>query len=276
MNCLRAGRFNLPLCSKTYVMGILNVTPDSFSDAGKYFDANKAAVYALEMCGQGADIIDIGAQSTRPDAEPVSAQTEIERLSPVLEALKGRLNVPVSVDTFYPQTAEYALSNGASIINDVSGRVDGRMASIVNSHNAGWVIMHNCGGAGAHPEYPQGVANAVRSFFEASLRRAGELAVESERICLDVGIGFGKSHEDNLTLIKELRKIKIDGIALLVGASRKRLIGIAANEPDPTARAAGTVAAHTLAIAGGADIIRVHDVRQAVQAARTAEAILYG
>ncbi len=276
MNCFRAGNNSFPLGRKTYVMGILNVTPDSFSDAGKYLDVNAAVAHALEMQEQGADIIDIGPQSTRPGAHHVSSEIEIERLAYVLEALKGRLNVPVSVDTFYPETAEYALNNGASIVNDVSGSVEGSMATVVNSHKAGWIIMHNCGGAASQPEYCGGVINAVRDFFEDSLKRAGELCVDRDRICHDVGIGFGKRHEDNLLLIRELRKTKIEGIALLVGASRKRLIGIAANEPEPKARDAGTVAVHTLAIAGGADIIRVHNVRQAVQAARTVEAILYG
>ncbi len=276
MDYFRAGRYSIELGKKTYVMGILNVTPDSFSDGGSYFEADKAAEHAILMQEQGADIIDIGAQSTRPGAAPISAQEEVERLAPVLELLKGKLDIPISVDTFYPETARFSLENRASIINDVSGTVNEQMAAVVKEYSAGWVIMHSGGGASNEDEYKVGVVQAVREFFEQSLKKAEGLSLPRERICLDIGIGFGKSHEDNLRLIRELKSVKIDGTALLVGASRKRLVGIAANEPNPKKRIAGTVAAHTLSIAGGADIIRAHDVPEAVQSARVAEAILYG
>ncbi|HZJ77641.1 MAG TPA: dihydropteroate synthase [Clostridia bacterium] len=276
MNFFKGAGFSFELHKKAYVMGILNITPDSFSDNGKYFETDTAVSHALLMQKQGADIIDIGAQSTRPGAKAVSGKQEIERLLPVLNALKGKLNIPISVDTFYPEVANFALENGAVIINDVSGVLSEEMANIIKKHNAGWVIMHNTGGAATVAKFKNGVLADVKSFFESALSFAQNCSIPKETLCFDVGIGFGKSYEDNLKLIRDMKNIKIKGNAMLVGASKKRVVGIAANEPNAEKRTAGTVAAHTLAIAGGADIIRVHDVREAVQAAKVAEAIIYG
>lgn len=255
-------------------MGILNVTPDSFSDGGLFLEPEKAVERALEMQAQGADIIDIGAQSTRPGAAAVTPEEEIERLSPILKALKGKLTVPVSVDTFYPITAEFALKNQAVIINDVSGTVSPELAVLIKSHHAGWVIMHNGGGAQAvNTEYNGGVLKSISEFFENALEKAKNFGIDNEYICLDAGIGFGKSHEDNLLILRHMREIKPEGTALLTGASRKRVVGFATGEANPEMRAAGTIAAHTAAIAGGSDIIRVHDVAQAVQGAKMADAL---
>lgn len=269
-----AKNFCLQLGTKTYIMGILNITPDSFSDGGLYSAPELAITRALEIQSQGADIIDIGAQSTRPGAQIITAREEIERLKPVLQTLQGKLTVPVSVDTFYPETAEYALKNGAAIVNDVSGRINPEMAAVINAYHAGWVVMHNGGGAQAVDiDYEGGIINAVRLFFEDAIEKAAALGIKSTQICLDTGIGFGKKHTDNLRLLQHMHDVKIEGTALLTGASRKRVIGIATGEGQPGLRVAGTVAAHTAAIAGGTDIIRVHDIPEAVQGARMADSL---
>lgn len=266
--------FSFLLGARTYVMGILNVTPDSFSDGGIYLQPEQALARALEMQKQGADILDIGPQSTRPGAQPVSPQEEIERLAPVLDALKGKVCVPISVDTFSPEVAAFALNKGASIINDVSGRVNSTMADVIKTTGAGWVIMHNGGGADAiRVRYEGGVLKAVRHFFESALLQIEALGLDRSRICLDPGIGFGKSQAENLELLRHLKEVKIEDVALLTGASRKRVVGTAALEEDTAKREPGTVAAHTAAIAGGTDIIRVHDVDRALQGARMADAL---
>ena len=274
MNCFKAKDFCFPLGRRTYIMGILNVTPDSFSDGGLYLAPDKAIERALEMQRQGADIIDIGAQSTKPGAHLLPAEEEIERLTPVLEALKGKLSVPISVDTFYAKTAAFALNNQAAIINDVSGTVNAELAELVKNHHAGWIIMHNSGGANAvNVAHAGGVLKAVRSFFEKALEQVKALGVDEECLCFDAGIGFGKSHEDNLTLLRHLNEIKIEGAALLTGASRKRVVGFATGEDNPEMRVPGTIVAHAAAIAGGTDFIRIHDVPQAVQGAKMADAL---
>jgi dihydropteroate synthase len=274
MNFFKARDFCFPLGKRTYIMGILNVTPDSFSDGGLYLEPGKAIERALEMQHQGADIIDIGAQSTRPGAQLLDAEDEIARLSPVLDALKDKLTIPVSVDTFYPQTAEFALKNQAAVINDVSGTVNPLLAELVKKYGAGWVIMHNAGGAQVvNTVYEGGVIKAVRGFFDKAFEQAVRLGVIKENLCFDAGIGFGKSHEDNLELLRHLNEVKIEGIALLTAASRKRVVGFATGEEHPEMRVEGTIAANTAAIAGGTDFIRVHDIPQALQGAKMADAL---
>jgi len=265
--------FCLPLGEKTYVMGILNVTPDSFSDGGRYASAESAAKHALEMRDAGADIIDVGACSTAPGSVPVTGEEERRRLLPVLRALSG-LGVPVSVDTYDPETAAAALESGAAIINDVSGALNPAMAAVIAKHNAGWIITHG-GSADAEPDGQTPVLKRIGDFFRAALRFADACGIPRESICLDPGVGFGKTRAEDLTVLREtaLCKAYAGGCALLAGASRKRVIGEATGESDPQKRDPGTAAAHTIAIAGGADIIRVHDVRGAVQAAKTADAI---
>jgi dihydropteroate synthase len=273
MTCFKAQDFSFPLGVRTYIMGILNITPDSFSDGGLYLDPVKAVEKALELQAEGADIVDIGAQSTRPGSLPLTGHEELDRLSPVLLALKGVLDIPVSVDTFNPAVAEYALKHGASMINDVSGRLEPELARLVKDYCAGWIIMHNSGGASAAPGYEGGVLRAVQHFFNKSLEQTRHFGITDETICFDAGIGFGKSHEDNLELLRHLKQVKPAGTALLTGASRKRVVGYATGEENPGFREAGTIAAHTAAIASGTDIIRVHDVRQALQGARMADAL---
>lgn len=278
---------------KTYVMGILNVTPDSFSDGGFWLDPEQAVEHGSEMQRQGADIIDIGGQSTRPGHTPVSAEEEAGRILPVIKALHEKLSVPISVDTYYPSVAEKAVEAGASIINDVSGVVSSEMAQAVKKTGAGWIIMHT--GAEFSPtdgeisqqlealmhskkmeacrDYPDGIAGEVRAFFDKAYSAAVGFGVLPEQLCFDTGIGFGKSCRQNLDLLRDTNIARLDGRPLLVGASRKRVIGETAQEPDALKRMPGTLAANTAVIAGGADIIRVHDVAEAVQAAKVADAI---
>lgn len=269
----KARKHEFPLGKKTYVMGILNYTPDSFSDGGLYFTPEAALEHALKMQAQGADIIDIGANSTRPDAKILTADEEEERLMPVLEAVCGKVTAAVSVDTFYPSCAKAALEAGADIINDVSGVFNPEIAKLAAEYGAGYIVMHNPCGADTQAEYENGVVADVRKFFVDALNLAAECGLPKEQLCLDAGFGFGKSFEDNLELLREGQWLKFKGVALLAAASRKRFIGSAANQPESSLRDAGTVAAHTAAIAGGADIIRVHDVFSGVQGARVADAI---
>lgn len=269
----RAGKHEFPLGKRTYVMGILNYTPDSFSDGGLYFTPEKALAHAIEMQEQGADIIDIGANSTRPDAKILGAQEEKERIIPVLEAICGKVTAAVSVDTFYPVCAEAALMAGADIINDVSGVFNHETARLAAKYGAGYVVMHNPCGSAEVSEYPDGVVADLRKFFVDALELAAKFGLPREQLCLDPGFGFGKSYEDNLEIIRNLQWLKFKGVALLAAGSRKRFIGRASGEENPAMRDAGTVAVHTAAIAGGADIIRVHDVFSGVQAARVADEI---
>lgn len=240
---------------KVLIMGIVNVTPDSFSDGGDHFSAEDAVACALALAEDGADIIDIGGQSTRPGHIPVSDEEEWQRLEPVLTALKDRLPVPVSVDTYYPLVAENALKNGVDIINDVSGVISKEMAEIVKKEGAGWIIMHN--GAGTPAD--------VKAFFENSIAECIELGIDKAQLCLDMGIGFGKDYDENMILLTNVCEYKIDGYPLLLGTSRKRVIGQGSNQENPKERVYGNIAADTAAVFGGVDIVRLHDVKHEKQ-----------
>lgn len=269
----RAGNYEMPLGKRTYVMGILNYTPDSFSDGGMFNSPEKALAHALEMQEQGADIIDLGANSTRPGATILSASEEAERMAPALEILKGKLSVPLSVDTFYPRCAKAALDAGASIINDISGVFNPEMAKLAAEYGAGYISLHNPGGAGTVTEYRKGVVQEVRNYFIDCIELAAKYGLSRDRLCLDIGLGFSKSRDDDIELLANLGWLKFQGIALLAAGSRKRFIGTFSGEERSEKRDPGTVAAHTAAIAAGADIIRVHDVFSGVQGARIADAI---
>ena len=270
----RGKNFCFELENKTYVMGILNVTPDSFSDGGLWDEPEKAIAHAIEMQNEGADIIDIGAQSTRPGSEMLSAQDEIDRLEPILDKLLANINVPISVDTFYPQVAQWALDKGASIVNDVSGKFNADMAQVVLQNDAGWIIMHTGGGTPTQPaEFANGVVSDVKDFFTTMKERAAAFGIDVQQLCFDMGIGFGKTDEDNLELIRNIDELKTGDVALLTALSRKRVIGNATDEQDASKRLYGTIAANTAAISGKTDFIRVHDVAQCVQASKMADVI---
>jgi dihydropteroate synthase len=252
------------------VMGILNVTPDSFSDGGRFIDPAKAVAHAGIMSQQGADILDIGAESTRPygDATPVSAQDEMARLSTVLPAVL-KFGLPVSIDTIKASVASWALDQGAVIVNDVWGlQRDPAMAPLVAERGVPVIIMHNRDSADANIDIIAGVT----AFFARSLEIAERAGIARDKIVLDPGIGFGKTPEQSIACIARLAEFKRFGLPLLVGASRKRFINtVTPSAPDD--RLGGSIASHLMAVNNGASIVRAHDVAETVQALRVAAAI---
>jgi len=249
----------------TVIMAIINITPDSFYDGNVNFSPEQAVAAALQAQADGAHIIDLGAHSTRPGSTPVSSNEELRRLLPVLDELRGKVRVPISVDTFYPEVAEAALQHGAVIINDVSGKVTAEMANVIARCGAGWVLMHNGGGADAMPVYTPDVVTCVRDELAVMVTQAEQFGVEKAQLCIDPGIGFGKTREDNLRLLGNIAELKMQRVVMLVGASRKRVTG---EHLPPSERLPATIAAHTVAQLDGANILRVHDVKEALQAAQ--------
>jgi dihydropteroate synthase len=251
------------------VMGVLNVTPDSFSDGGQFIAPESALAQARRMITEGADIVDVGAESTRPyGAQPVSAEEELQRLRPVLGRVVA-LGTPVSIDSMKSAVVAWALGVGATIANDVWGlQRDPDMAKVVAEHRAPVIVMHNRDRADAAIDIMQDVA----AFFARSLDIAARAGIAESRIILDPGIGFGKTPEQSLIVLARLEELRRFGLPLLVGASRKRFISmITPSEPDQ--RLGGSIAAHVLAAGKGARIIRTHDVSETVQALRVAAAI---
>ena len=252
------------------VMGVLNVTPDSFSDGGRFVDPQRAIDQAQRMIAEGADIIDIGAESTRPygGAEPVSYEEELARLAPVLPAVV-KLKTPVSIDSMKPGIATWALDQGAAMVNDVWGlQRDPAMAEVVAEYDMPVVIMHNRDSADPAID----IIADVQAFFERSLAQAERAGIARDCIVLDPGIGFGKTPEQSIACIARLTEFKRFGLPLLVGASRKRFIN-AVTPSSPDQRLGGSIASHLEAVKNGAAIVRVHDVAETVQALRLAAAI---
>ncbi|WP_316195878.1 MULTISPECIES: dihydropteroate synthase [unclassified Bradyrhizobium] len=252
------------------VMGILNVTPDSFSDGGRFNAPERAIAQARRMIAEGADIIDIGAESTRPytGATPVSADEELARLRPVLADVVA-LGVPVSIDSMKAEVVAFALEQGAAIANDVWGlQRDAEMAKVVAAHNAPVVVMHNR--LSIDPAID--IVQDVLDFFARSLDIAAKAGIPDGNIVLDPGIGFGKTTEQSMTMLARLGELSCFGLPLLVGASRKRFIGSVVPS-EPSERLGGSIAAHLIAAERGAKIIRAHDVAETVQALRVAAAI---
>ncbi len=254
-----------PLGKKTYIMGILNVTPDSFSDGGKYNSLKNALCHTEEMLKDGADIIDIGAVSTRPFSEKVSESEEWERLKEILPEIKKAFpEAVISVDTVSPLVAEKCLSEGADIINDVSGVFLSDMAEIIKKYDCGWVVMH--GGIAVRKTeevtvFPDGIVTDVNAFFDEMLKKAEDLGIHQSRICLDPGFGFSKTNEQNRELLENFGKIEKHNSALMCALSRKRFIReMSGNREEDIIRA--TVNANMEAVKNGADIIRVHDVKE--------------
>jgi len=252
------------------VMGILNVTPDSFSDGGRFADPQTAHAHARQMIADGADIIDIGAESTRPyvGAEPVSLNDEIARLSPVLRPLT-ELDAPVSIDTMKANVAAWALDQGASILNDVWGlQRDPDMARVAAEHGAPVIVMHNR----EQPDPALDIMTDIEAFFMRSLDIALKAGISRESIVLDPGIGFGKTPEQSIEVIARLAELKRFSLPILVGLSRKRFIN-AVSPSEPQERIGGSLAGNVMAVVEGADIVRVHDVAETVQAMRVLTAI---
>ena len=263
------------LGKKTYIMGILNVTDDSFYDGGKYNTLEKALEHTQEMLKEGADIIDIGAQSTRPGHMTIRADEELEIIKKYLPYIYNETNAVISVDTFYPSVAEYALQNGASIINDISGEFSYEMAQVVKKYNAGWIIMHTGGGnADTVPEYENGVIESIKDFFIDVKKKCVDLDISFEQIMLDVGIGFGKTTKHSLEVLRNLETFR-NLATLMVALSSKRIIGETTNT-DGYDRVYGTISANVLAVANGADFLRVHNVKENALALKMADAIIRG
>lgn len=267
----------LPLREKTYIMGILNVTPDSFSDGNKWFRPDDAIRHAIEMEENGASIIDIGAFSTRPNAEYISPAEEWKRLSEVLPNVIKQVDVPVSVDTFVPDVAEKCLDAGAAIINDVSGIFNPEIARLVKSFGAGWITMHggvSISRAESEVEYKDGILSSVQAFFDDITARSAEFGIPTDKICLDPGFGFSKNAEQNTELLKKIGSLDTHSAALLCALSRKRFVGALADEPNAERRDEATLACDIYAAIHGADIVRVHNVELHTKALRALDGII--
>jgi dihydropteroate synthase len=258
------------------VMGILNVTPDSFSDGGEHVSVDAAVTRAHAMAAEGADLIDVGGESTRPGSAPVSEPAELARVLPVVERLAAELTLPISVDTRHASVARACVAAGASVINDVTGFRDPAMIAVAAECDAGLIVMHMLGDdpatMQADPHYDDVVAE-VAEFLAGRAAALETVGVDRKRIALDPGIGFGKTLEHNLALLRGLPALAALGYPVLVGASRKRFIGHILGEEDPKRRVAGSVGAAAHAVLHGADIVRVHDVAETVQALRVIAAI---
>lgn len=272
----RCRQFEFRFPRPTLVMGIVNVTPDSFSDGGQYCDVDAAVSHGLDLAQQGAAILDIGGESSRPGAAPVSEQEELNRVIPVIEGLAARTQVPLSIDTMKPAVARAALAAGASIVNDIAAnRTDDIMWRLVAETGAGYVAMHMQGlpqTMQARPVYEDVVAE-VKDFFRDRMERLNAAGVAADQVVFDVGIGFGKTLEHNLQLLSALRSFTTLERPVLLGVSRKSFIG-ALTGANVAERLPGSLACACLAVAADVQIIRTHDVIETVQAIRVTEAIL--
>ena len=266
------------LLEKALVMGILNVTPDSFSDGGEFLSVDDSLRHAEAMIADGADIIDVGGESTRPGSGQVAADDEIERVVPVIEAIAKRFDAPVSIDTTKSEVAACAIDAGAEIINDISGlRFDEKIADIATRTNAGLVLMHSRGEfASMHSQPPvDDIVTEVIEGLYRSLKLAAIHGVRGEQIAVDVGIGFGKTQEQNLELLAKLDNIvsEFKAYPMLIGTSRKSFLTRIVGNVPPAERTGGSLATALVAIRNGAKILRVHDVRETVSAVKTAVVI---
>jgi len=274
---LRAGQFRYNFPGPALVMGVVNVTPDSFSDGGQFREPGAAVDHALKLLAEGADIIDIGGESSRPGAAPVPEKEELGRVLPVIQGVARQTDKAISVDTVKPAVAEQALEAGASIINDVrANREESEMWRLVAKRGAGYVVMHMQGTPQTmqRNRHYDDVTLAVQNFFEDRLSRLGENGVSSEQIMLDVGIGFGKGLEHNLQLLRALPSFTRWDRPLVLGVSRKGFIGELTGAKDAGARLPGSLACACWGVASGVQIIRTHDVADTRQAIRMTEAIL--
>lgn len=271
--------FCLDFSKKTYIMGILNVTPDSFSDGGLYFDRDKAIEQAIRLVEDGADILDIGGESTRPGSEPVSTEEEIRRTIPVIEAISKKVNIPVSIDTYKSEVARRAIEAGASMVNDISGlRFDPEMAGVVAAYNVPVIIMHIKGKPKDMQEKPfyEALIPEIMDYLRVSIRIAIDSGIAEDKIIIDPGIGFGKTFEHNLKIINNLKEFTSLGMPVAIGVSRKAFIGKILGDLSPHQRLEGTAAAVAISIFNGANIVRVHDVKEMARVAKVADAIKRG
>jgi dihydropteroate synthase len=271
----------LLLGERTLVMGVLNVTPDSFSDGGRFLAAQDAIEHALALERAGADLLDIGGESTRPGSAGTPAEEELARVIPVLEGLRGRLNIPISIDTQKAEVAEAALTAGAEMINDISGlKNDARLAVLAAKHGVPLILMHMRGEPRTMQKVPfvRDAINDVTQGLRKAVSKARKAGVAKSQIILDPGIGFGKSYSQNYELLQKLPQLARLGYPLLVGTSRKSFLGATlardGRSAPPEERIWGTAATVTASILNGAHMVRVHDVKEMVQVARVADCIL--
>jgi dihydropteroate synthase len=273
----RVGDRELDYSARTLVMGILNVTPDSFSDGGRFLDHEAAVQHALAQASDGADLIDVGGESTRPGSDPVTASDEIDRVVPVVKRLAAELPpVPISIDTRKAEVAEAALDAGATIVNDVSAGADPGMFEVARAAGAGIVLMHMKGEPKTMQEAPhyEDVVEEVRVYLAGRVRAAEEAGIERDRLCVDPGLGFGKTERHSLLLMKEIGALLDIGRPVLVGPSRKSFIGHVLGGADVTERVEGTVGAVAYMVSRGAHVVRVHDVREVARAVQVVDAIV--
>ncbi|MDE7271247.1 MAG: dihydropteroate synthase [Acetatifactor sp.] len=268
---MEIGKRSFQRRGRTYVMGILNVTPDSFSDGGKWNDRDRALWHVEEMQKEGADIVDVGGESTRPGYILISEQEEIERVVPIIEAIKTRFDIPVSLDTYKSSVAEAGIAAGADMINDIWGlKYDGRMAEVIAGSGLPCCLMHNRKEA-VYGDFLQDVAADLAE----SIHLAELSGIAEDRIILDPGVGFGKTYEHNLEILGALEKLRAFGYPVLLGCSRKSVIGLTLDLPADE-RLEGTLATTVMGVMKGCSFVRVHDVKENVRAVRMTEAVLYG
>jgi dihydropteroate synthase len=264
--------FTLSIGEKTLVMGILNVTPDSFSDGGQFNSSNTALNHAISMVKAGADIIDVGGESTRPGSDPVDAKEEIKRVVPVIQELKRFINKPISIDTYKASVARAALEVGANIVNDVWGlQKEPEIANVIKEYEVPVIIMHNQ----ENTDYDKDIILSMIDFFEKSLDIAMKAGISKEKIILDPGIGFGKTVEQNLEVMKRLHELHVLGYPILLGISRKSIIGKTLDLPSHD-RMEGTIALNAIGIQQGVEIIRVHDIKENLRTAQMIDAVIRG
>ena len=259
-------RGRLDFSSGCILMGVLNVTPDSFSDGGQFFQTDKAIEHGLQMAAEGAAIIDVGVESARPGSAPVSAQEQIKRAVPVIEALAKKLDVPISIDTYNYEVAKAALQAGAAMINDITALSDERIGTLAANQQVPVVLMHMQGTPATmqiEPKYDD-VVGEVLQFLLGRAKRAQKFGISKERIFIDPGIGFGKTLEHNLELLRNIDRFVDSGYRVLVGTSRKSFIGRLTGKENPAERIFGTAASIALCVAAGVSIVRVHDVAEMV------------
>jgi dihydropteroate synthase len=265
--------------SRPRIMGVLNVTPDSFSDGGQYASLDQALQHAVRMTEEGADLIDVGGESTRPGAAPVSVQEEIDRVAPIIEALRREFALPLSIDTSKSKVAQAAMAAGAAFINDISGlHFDPQMADVAAASGAGLFLMHTRG----LPQQMQrdtaydDLLGEILDYLREAMLKAESAGISAQHLAVDPGIGFGKSAEGNLQILRRLTELRVLGRPILLGTSRKSFLGRIISQPDPALRLHATLSTVALGVAHGATIFRVHDVRAAKEAALTAWAVCRG
>lgn len=268
---MKIGNREFVTSGHTYIMGILNVTPDSFSDGGKWNDLDRSLFHVENMIDEGCDIVDVGGESTRPGYTLLSDDEEISRVAPVIEAIKNRFDVPISLDTYKGNVAKAGIQAGADLINDIWGlKYDDKIARVIAESGLPCCLMHNR----KEPDYEDFMQDVAADLAE-TIRIAGVAGISDEKIIIDPGVGFGKTYENNLEIINSLESLKVFGYPILLGTSRKSVIGLTLDLPV-TERVEGTLVTTVMGVMKGCSFVRVHDIKENVRAIKMTEAILYG